>query len=164
MDDKYECIVSCITENQERYYRLAYSYVKDRDSALDVVQNSVLRALQNCHKLNESAAVKIWLYRIVVNESIRYIGKNKREMPSEAPEGIESVYTERAYDRDDTVYKAVSKLPEEMRTVIVLRYFEELSLKEIAEITDTNLNTVKTRLYSSHRRLRKFLEEEGYEI
>lgn len=163
-DAKYELVVSCITENQDSLYRLAYSYTRERHSALDIVQNSVLRALEGYEKLRDTGAVKPWLFRIVVNEANRYMAKNKREIPSEPSELPEEAYIEKAYEKGDgnAVFEAVLHLPEDMKTVVILRYFEDMSLKEIAEATDTALSTVKSRLYAAHRRLEKTLEKEVY--
>lgn len=69
------------------------------------------------------------------------------------------IYEEPAYEAGLNVFEELAQLPKEMQTVIILHYFEELTLKEIAQITDTNLNTVKTRLYSSLRKLRSVIRE-----
>ena len=75
----------------------------------------------------------------------------------------EEVYIERAYEKEDTVTRCLEQLPENIRVVLQLRYYEELSLKEIAAITDTNLSTVKTRLYNGLEKLKILLKEGGYE-
>ena len=83
--DIYDLTVAYILENQEKFYRLAYSYVQDRDSALDVVQNSICQALEKCWGLRNPAAMKTWFYRIVVNEALQYlygtIGDERRAIP-----------------------------------------------------------------------------------
>ena len=61
-----------ILAHQADFYRLAYSYVKDRDAALDVVQESIVKALTKAGSLREPAYVKTWFYRILVNESITW--------------------------------------------------------------------------------------------
>lgn len=157
--DIYDRTVSYIIENQEKFYRLAYSYVGGRDSALDVVQNAVCKGLEGCYGLKNPDAIKTWFYRIVVNEALQYIRKNKREGVSADGELPEQIYEEPAYEREREVYEAVQKLKEPMKTVVVLRFYEELTLKQIAEITGTNLNTVKSRLYSALEKLEKVLKE-----
>ena len=149
----YERAVSHILENQDRFYRLAYSYVQNRDGALDVVQNAIVKGLEKCHGLRNPDALKIWFYRIVVNESLQYLRENRRETPEE--ELPERPYRESAYDRDRELYEEVLRLPEPMKTVVILHFYEDLTLKQISEITGVNLNTVKSRLYSALRRLRK---------
>lgn len=157
--DIYDRTVSYIIENQEKFYRLAYSYVKDKDSALDVVQNAICKGLEKCYDLKNQDALKTWFYRIVVNEALQYIRKNRKEIISPDGELPEQIYHEAAYDREREVYEEVERLPEPMRTVVVLHFYEELTLKQISEITGTNLNTVKSRLYSALNKMEKSLKE-----
>lgn len=157
--DIYDRTVSYIIENQEKFYRLAFSYVKDKDSAMDVVQNAICKGLEKCYDLKNQDALKTWFYRIVVNEALQYMRKNRREMISVDGELPEQVYHETAYDREREVYDEVQKLPEAMRTVVVLHFYEDLTLKQIAEVTGTNLNTVKSRLYSALNKMEKKLKE-----
>ena len=156
----YDSTVSHILENQNRFYRLAYSYVGEREAALDVVQNAILKGLEKCETLRNADALKTWFYRIVVNESLQLLRDRKREEPSVDGEIFDQPYTEPAYDREREVYEAVTRLPEPGRTVVILHYYEELTLKQIAEITNANLNTVKYRLYASLERLKRGLKEE----
>lgn len=157
--DIYDRTVSYIIENQEKFYRLAFSYVKDKDSALDVVQNAICKGLEKCYDLKNQDALKTWFYRIVVNEALQYMRKNRKEMISVDGELPEQIYHETAYDREREVYDEVQKLPEAMRTVVVLHFYEDLTLKQIAEVTGTNLNTVKSRLYSALNKMEKKLKE-----
>ncbi len=76
--------------------------------------------------------------------------------PLELEEGS---YQEPAFKPGLELYKKVELLPENIRAVMVLHYYEEMTLKEIAEITDTNLNTVKSRLYSGLKKLKNDLEK-----
>ncbi len=142
-----------ITDNQESFYRLAYSYVKDRDAALDVVQNAVLKALTHWGSLREPAYLKTWFYRILVNEGLSYLRKNRRLIPTDV------FWDEQAPEEDIPgridVYEAVERLNPKLRTVVVLRFFEDMPLQEIAAVTGLNLSTVKTRLYHALKLLKK---------
>lgn len=155
MQDRYDCTVSYIIENQNKFYRLAYSYLQNREAAMDAVQNAIVKALENCYSLKNPQAINTWLYRIVVNESLQILRKNKREEPLTDADTGKLIYFEPAYDKDEQVYQEVMRLPEPMKTVVVLHYYEDLTLKQIAEITDTNLSTVKTRLYSALKKMKK---------
>lgn len=165
--DIYDQTVAYILNNQEKCYRLAYSYVQNKDSALDVVQNAVCTALEKCWELKNPDAIKTWFYRIVVNEALMCLRKQKKEIATEQGELPEEVWYEDGYEKAsgeaEELYREVEKLPEDMRTVVILRFYEELSLKEIAEITRTNLSTVKSRLYAALGKLRVNMEELGYE-
>ena len=159
--DLYDLTVSCILEHQEKFYKLAYSYVRNKESALDIVQNSICTALEKCYTLKNPQAIKTWLYKIIVNESLKHIKASKNEsLPNE--EIPEQVYNEPSFDKDREVYEAVQNLREPVRTVIILHYYEDLTIKQIAEITNTNPNTVKTRLYSGLSKLENKLSKEAF--
>ena len=68
----YDRIVAYILENQNKLYRLAYYYVNQKEPALDIVQNAIVKALENCGSLKNPDAVNTWMYRIVVNEALTY--------------------------------------------------------------------------------------------
>lgn len=160
--DLYDLTVNYILENQEKFYRLAYSYVKNKDSALDIVQNSICTALEKCYSLKNPCAIKTWLYRIIVNESLKHINKGKKES-AVGDEMPEQTYTEPSFNADisaEEILNAVESINEPFKTIIILHYYEDLTLKEISEITKTNLSTVKTRLYSGLGKIKKILSQE----
>lgn len=159
-DKNYQLTVDALLRYQDAMYRIAMSTVRNADDALDIVQASALKALENYHKLKSPDSIRSWLFRIVVNEAIDHIKSSGRELLGE--ENIpESSYHEPAYDRSgEDVCEAVMKLPEQLRIPVILRYYEELSLREISEVTGINLSTVKTRLYKAHKLLGADLQEE----
>ena len=73
--------------------------------------------------------------------------------------GAEILYHEKGYDIQDDLYEQINRLNEEVQTVIKLRFYEELTLQEIAQITETNLNTVKARLYRGLKTLKQNIQE-----
>ena len=73
----YDSLVDHIVANQNQFYRAAYSYVKNREAALDVVQNAICKALEHYDKLQSKEAMASWFYRIVINESLMYLRKEK---------------------------------------------------------------------------------------
>ena len=152
-----ECLESFLVENQVRSYRLAYSYLKDREEALDAVQTAVCRALEKQDSLREEAALRVWFYRILVNVCTDMLRQRKR-IVLVPPEELDAGSYEDPLPRDDSLDKQVDALSLEVRTVIKLRFYEELSLREISEVTGWNLNTVKTRLYTGLKKLRVSLE------
>lgn len=158
-----EQLTEYLLNNQQKFYRIAYCYVKDKDRALDIVQNMVCKAFEKWHTLKNKNAMKTWVYRILINECLDTVRKEKREYPMEQGKLPEEIYIERAYEKEDTIATCMEQLPENIRTVLQLRYYEDLSLKEIAAVTDTNLSTVKTRLYNGLNKLKIMLKEGGYE-
>lgn len=156
--DLYRKTVDYIIENQNRFYRLAYSYVRNQEDALDVVQNSVCKALEHYGELKNENAVRTWLYRIVVNESLRIICERKKERWIEG--GETDYYEEKGFDIHDDLYEHINRLDEDVQTIIKLRFYEDMQLKEIAEIMEINLNTVKSKLYRGLQTLNVSMKED----
>ena len=150
-----------VHENQHKFYRLAYSYVKNRDEALDLVQEAVVRALQKLSALRQPEYMKTWFYRILVNECLMYLRKRKIvNLPYEDLLS-ESVSTDLS---SLEMLSCIEKLEPKLKTVVFLRFYEDMKLEEIANVTETNLSTVKSRLYRALKllRLEIFGEEESY--
>ncbi|TQR21543.1 RNA polymerase sigma factor [Psychrobacillus vulpis] len=157
--EKYQLVENYIIENQNTLYRLAYSYVKNKENALDIVQESIFKALKSIDQLNEIGYLKTWLYRIVINTSLDFIKKHGR-MQAMDDDVLHSFMPEqRDVEKNYDLYEAIDHLKEPYKTIIVLRYFEDLKIDEIAEIQNENTNTIKTRLYAALRKLRIKMEE-----
>lgn len=154
-------LTRCITENKENVYRLAYSYVKNKEDALDIVQDSIYKAMTRIDSLKDPDAVKSWFYRIVVNTSLDFLRRNNKVQTME-PEIIET-YSPAAEDvyTDMDLKRTLEDLPTKYRSVIVLRYFEDLKINEVAEVLNENTNTIKTRLYQALQLLRVKLNDEA---
>ncbi|HIQ75303.1 MAG TPA: sigma-70 family RNA polymerase sigma factor [Candidatus Cottocaccamicrobium excrementipullorum] len=158
--DLYDHIVGYIVENQNTFYRLAYSYVRDREDALDVVQSAVCKALEHYGRIRNKEAVRTWFYRILVNESLQLM-KARNRFSLTGQEQEEGSYEEKGFEMQDDLYDEISRLDGETQTIIKLRYFEELPLKEIAQIMEMNLNTVKAKLYRGLKQLKVNIQEVG---
>ena len=132
---------------------------QNRDAALDVVQESIVKALAKSDTLRRPEYLKTWFYRILLNESMNHHRRAKRLVPLE-----DTLLETPAPARDPgerlDLYDAIERLDWKEQTVVRLRFFEDMKLEEIARVTNTNLNTVKSRLYKSLRRLRELTEEE----
>jgi RNA polymerase sigma-70 factor (ECF subfamily) len=147
-----------ILQNKESHYRLAYCYVKNKDDALDIVQESILKALNSVDGLTNKDYIKTWFYRILVNTSLDVLRKNgKLSYVEEITLDMNLEAKEDTYENFD-LQNALDNLPHNYRLIISLRYFEDLKLEEIADILGENLNTVKTRLYAGLKKLRIELE------
>ena len=99
----YRKLVAHIVENQEKFYRLAFSYLKNQEDALDVVQSAICKALEHYGELKSEAALKTWFYRIVLNESIILYNKKKREILTQDSEWMEQSYEEKGFDIHDDI-------------------------------------------------------------
>jgi RNA polymerase sigma-70 factor (ECF subfamily) len=157
-------------------YALAYRVIGREEEARDVAQETFLRAFRALSGFKGQAKFSSWLYRITLNLCRDWIRRERRTPVSQAPEGVdlidlagESTPTESIEDfvsrreLGRAVAKAMATLPEEQRTAIVLKEYHGLTFKEIADLLDCPLSTVKTRLYQGLNVLRRQLHNAGVE-
>lgn len=157
---------------KDKVFQLCYRMLGNRHEAEDIAQEAFIRAYVNIHSFNLNKKFSSWIYRIATNLCIDRIRKKKPDyfLDAEVPgtEGL-TMYSQIASDSalpedeleslelQETVQKEISKLPDKYRSVIVLKYIEELSLNEISEILDLPLGTVKTRIHRGREALRQQL-------
>ncbi|MEG0855356.1 MAG: sigma-70 family RNA polymerase sigma factor [Terrisporobacter sp.] len=148
-----------IVENKEVLYRFAYTYVKNQDDALDIVHDAICKALSNINTLKDTDSIKTWVFQIVSNSAIDYIRKNKKYVAlSEDLQEDNTIGYDKYEDID--LQEALERLPEKYRIVVILRYFEDMKISEIAQVLNENENTIKTRLYNGLSKLKIELVEE----
>ena len=152
-----DVLTTFLVEEQARFYRLAYSYLKNREEALDAVQPAGRRALETQESLREAEAMRTWFYHILVNVCTDMLRQRKR-VTFVPPDALDAGSYEDPLPADGTLAQRVDALPAEVATIVKLRFYEELSLKEISAVTGCNLSTVKTRLYTGLKKLRIELE------
>lgn len=154
-----EVLIEYIKENQDRLYKIAYTYTKNQDLALDIVQEAVTKSLENINKLRQEEFVKTWFYRILINEALQTVKKNKKYIEYELTDNENFTHSnEESIIENMDVYNRIEKLNDKLKTVIILRFFENLKIEEIAVITKTNTNTVKSRLYKGLNEIKKDYE------
>ena len=149
-DEKEKIVEKLLLENYNRYYRLAYSYVHNEADAADLVQNGAYKAILNSGTLKHVEFAGTWLYRIMLNEIFLFLRKRPEASVETVlqEQGAEDVY------EDVDLKRALNAMSKEDKAVIELKYFEERTLNEIAEILGENINTVKSRLYRGLKKLR----------
>ena len=145
-DDKQEIVEEALLANYDSYYRLAYAYVKNPEDAGDIVQEGAYQAIKKCRTLEKPEYVKTWLYRLMLNEVFSFCRKKQKTVSTE------EVVTE--------PWKALDALEDKDRTVILLRYFEEYKISEIADIMDEKVSTIKSRLYRGIKKMRIQMEND----
>jgi RNA polymerase sigma-70 factor (ECF subfamily) len=156
-----------VREHQDEVYGVALRITGDREAALDVASSTFLKTYRAFDRYDQTRPLRHWLLRIATNEAITYVRKRGRERrrrvdvdqasaladPTMAPDAESVAREDRARIRS-----AVSLLPELYRVVIVLRYFNELSVEEIAQVTERPASTVGVQLLRGRALLRRALE------
>ncbi|TME28456.1 MAG: sigma-70 family RNA polymerase sigma factor [Chloroflexi bacterium] len=159
--------VDGVREHQDEVYGVALRITGDRDAALDVASSTFLKAYRAFDRYDQTRPLRHWLLRIATNEAITYVRKRGRELrrrvevehasaladPMATPDAESVAREDRA-----RVRAAVATLPELYRVVIVLRYFNDLSVDEIAHVTGRPASTVGVQLLRGRGLLRGSLE------
>ncbi|MFD1362878.1 sigma-70 family RNA polymerase sigma factor [Lentibacillus salinarum] len=147
--------------------RLAFSYVKDKETAKDMVQNTFIKCYENLDNFRFESSIKTWLYRITINQCKDYL-RSWHFRKVQARSFLESAmgsFLPSAEDKmiknteDEEMKSLIFSLSKNYREVIILYYYKSLSINEIAEVTELNTNTVKTRLRRAKQRLKILIEE-----
>ncbi|MCA1057030.1 RNA polymerase sigma factor SigW [Rossellomorea aquimaris] len=158
---------------KDKVFQICYRMLGNRHEAEDIAQEAFIRAYVNIETFNQKRKFSTWLFRIATNLCIDRIRKKKPDYFLDAEvagtDGL-TMYSQVAADvqmpedevenmeLQETIQNEISKLPEKYRSVIVLKYIEELPLQEISEILDMPLGTVKTRVHRGREALRKQLK------
>ncbi len=161
-------------------YNFIYKYVGDATLAEDLVQDTFVRMLKSIRRYSHQGSFSTWLYRIAVNLCKDHLKRKRVPMVS-----LHDYYTtgtgERVYvqdrvadertrtdaglnadEREELVRRLLTSLPEEQRIVILLKEYQELTFREIADVLDVPEGTIKSRLYHALRSMRESLERLGF--
>lgn len=160
-DEQYEEeFISLVINNQDMLYKIAYTYVKNKDDALDIVQETVYKAYISYKKLREKKYAKTWLVRILINNANDYIKKNKKII-SLNNEYLDVLCKDDNNNIEDKIIidKVLNDLEENEKSVIILKFFEDFTLKDISKIMGLPLSTVKSILYRTLKKLKVNVEE-----
>lgn len=145
-------LIDFLKHNEDKIYKFAYGYVKNQDIALDLVHESIVKAIQKRDTVREKRYIKTWFYKILINECLGYLRKRNKVLFFEEIKDIENLgQTKDFSDNNENIdlYDAIDKLPGKFKTIIMLRFFEDMSLEEISQTIKMNLSTVKSRLYKA---------------
>lgn len=162
---------------ERRIYALSYGMLGREEDARDATQETFLAAFRNLRGFRGEAKVSSWLHRIAINQCItrqrraKVRGETALEDEAEknavafaAPAHESPALAAESSERVEVVRRAVAALPADLRQVIVMKEFEELTFQEIADSLDLPLSTVKSRLYTALRQLQMRLKNMASEV
>lgn len=145
---------------EKSMYSLAFSIVKNNADAAEVISESILRAYKNIQTLKKADSFKPWILRIIHNTAVEMIRKNSKIIPIDELNNAVQESNENEIATNLTLKSAVEQLRQPYRTIVVLFYYENLSVSKIAQITDSNAVTVKQQLSRARKMLREALKED----
>lgn len=157
-----DAFYTLFTEFQGIIYRIAFVYVKNKEDALDIVQETAFRSFKSIKSLKEPRYIKTWLTKIAVRCSLDFLGKSSKVIFMN-PEDFNELSSNAVMDEDIhlrlTLDDVLNKLTEHEKTIVLMRFYEEFTFKEISEVLDIPLGTTKTVLYRALQRMKNNLVE-----
>ncbi len=149
-----------LQENMQSMYRVAFGILKTEEQIADAVSNTVVIVFEKINTLKKEEFFKTWLTRILINECYKIHNQNKKIVYLENYNEANLSYNERYTDFE--VRELVRNLPEDLKEIVVLYYFEDFSVKDIAKIVKIPEGTVKSRLSRARKELeQKLMINEG---
>lgn len=158
---------------KDKIFHLAYRMLNNRHEAEDIVQETFLRVYKNLDRYDENQKFSTWIYRIGTNLCIDRLRKRKPSYSLDADmndqEGMDGYSMIPSDDRTPEsemllsetqriIHQAIETLPAKYKTIMILRYIQDMSLQEISEVLTLPVTTIKTRVHRGREFLRKKLE------
>lgn len=161
------CFEQLVLAYEKQVYNIALQYLKNQESAKDVSQEIFIKIYKKLNKFSGKSKFSTWVYRITVNTCLDEIRKNKyvsNHVMSQSDEDFKSASSDEGpedkileKEKKEVLHKAIDQLKKEYKTFIILRDIQGLSYKEISDITQTSLGTVKSSLSRARGKLQKLL-------
>jgi RNA polymerase sigma-70 factor (ECF subfamily) len=152
--------------------QLVYLIVKDRSMAEDITQEVFLKAFRGLHTFRGESSMKTWLYRIAINESNKYLRSwsfkhifstfKKEDVPDRLDDELVEDTVIGKWTKEQVAEKVMAMSPQ-YRQVIVLHYYEDLQIKEIAQVLNVSEEVVRTKLHRARKQFRSLLAREELE-
>lgn len=153
-----------IDKYQKVVFNVALRLVGDYDDAGDVTQSVFIKAYESLNEYDPRFKFFSWVYKMAVNESLNLIKQRKPQVELKDDIPSSDIGPEKHYNMkqlEENVQNAISELTINQRVILILRYFADLSYRELGFILDISEKTVKSRLFSARQRLGDILQKRG---
>lgn len=143
---------------QERLYWHIRKLVTTHENADDVLQNTFIRVYKSIHKFEGKSSLHTWMYRIAYNESMRLLEKNNKKsfdnIDDISSSHLEVLFEDEYFDGNEIqrkLHKIIDSFKEKQKRVFQMKYFDDLSFRQISEILNISESTLKSTYYSAVR-------------
>lgn len=147
-----------IESNKQKIYKISYVYLKNKEDAMDVIHESIVKAYNKLGNIKDLDNIDNWFIRLMINTAIDYIRKNSRTVLVEDKDM--EVLINKSKVQGDGFNLLIENLNEELRVIIILKYFHGYKIREISEILNLKESQVKNKIHKALNLLRKEIEEE----
>ena len=165
-ETKEKAFKRLVSEYKERLYWHIRKLVLDHDDAHDVIQNTFIKIHLNIDNFRETSSLYTWMYRIATNESLNFINSKAKKMGLQNQEWIEAkadgLTADSYFDGNDAAHnlqKMIARLPEKQRIVFNMRYFDNMSYKDISEVLDTSVGALKASYHHAVKKIKIILND-----
>ena len=157
--------LALIKDYEDVLYKIAYMYFRNEADSLEVVSETVYRSYKYKKSIKDSKYFKTWITKILINVCNSYLKQKKKYILKDTEIEKDTIYIDTSSSSDDKILidEALSLLRYEYKTVLLLRYYQDFSVKETAKIMKIPANTVKTYTSRALREMKKYLKEDDYE-
>ena len=138
---------------------ISYGYTKSKDDSLDIIQNVFTKLVNNSKQFNNLNEEKYWLIRVTINECKDFLRKKSRRPIVNADLVNSFAKTDSEDEQLNYVADVVKTLPEKYRVVLILFYWDSLSIKEIASVLKVSEDAIKKRLERARNLIKQEMEE-----
>ena len=147
-------------DSEPTLFHISFTILHNEQDCADAVQEAMLKAYENRHKLREIKYFKTWIVRIVINECYSILRKKKRFQTYDDAVQQNNAYLSN-YMKEEYIdlYRAIGRLSERVKICVILYYLEDYSVAEIAGVLKIPVGTVKSRLNHARRELKGLLSE-----
>lgn len=167
VDSKEVAFKELLKLYKERLYWQIRHIVKSHDDADDVLQNTFIKIYKNIGKFKGDSKLYSWMYRIATNESISHINKNAKRLNFSSEEyqqhAIDSLKADVYFEADDIqikLQKALATLPKKQQLVFNMKYFQDITYREMSEILETSEGALKASYHIAVKKIESFLTKE----
>lgn len=152
---------------QERLYWHIRRMVTEHDDANDVIQNTFIKVFKSISRFEGKSQLYTWLYRIATNEAITFLNKKKRKQTvtlDDESNRINTLKSDPYFDSQRAtllLQSALEELPEKQRMVFNLRYFDEMSYKDMEKVLETSVGALKASFHHALKKVQAYLKEQS---
>ena len=146
-----------IIDSERHMYVTARAILSDDEDCADAIQETIVKAFSKINSLKQDAYAKTWLIRILINECYNVLRQKSRQIPMDVETELAGKVAAESQDYSD-LYRAVSRLQEELKLPVVLYYGEDFSVREIAQVLEISEGAVQKRLARARQKLKRILE------
>ena len=163
-EENKEEFINQINNNRQKMYKTAIAILKNQDDANDAIQEALYSAYKNYEKLQDSRFFTTWFIRILINKCYDIINKNKKIVYIDEDTIQNSRGKEDTYEVENSLEWVLNKIDKDLKEIVILYYYDQLSIEQVGKILDIPQGTVKSRLSRAREQIKKIIKKEEGEF